>query len=81
MDRNEAYAALADALRRVAPEVSLADVDHDADLLEELELDSMDLLSLVTELHQRVGVEISESDYPRLSSVNSAVTFLEERSR
>ena len=81
MDRNEAYAALADALRRVAPEVSLADVAHDADLLEEMELDSMDLLSLVTELHQRVGVEISESDYPRLSSVNSAVTFLEERSR
>jgi acyl carrier protein len=76
MNEDEAYTALEDSLAQVAPEVDLGDVDHDADLVEELELDSMDLLALVTELHERTGVSIPESDTPRLTSVRAVVAYL-----
>lgn len=67
------------ALRRVAPEVDLDDVDHDADLLDELDLDSMDFLTLVGELHQRSGVEIPEADYAQMGSVSAVVGYLQSR--
>ncbi len=71
---------LAAALRRVAPEVDLEVVDHGADLLDELDLDSMDFLTLVEELHQRAGVEIPEEDYAHLDSVNGIVEYLRNHS-
>jgi acyl carrier protein len=45
-------------------------------MAEELELDSMDFLSLVTELHERTGVQIPESDYPQVQSVADMVAYL-----
>jgi acyl carrier protein len=76
MDRAQALRVLEASLSDVAPEVRLAEVDHDADLLEELDLDSMDFLSLVTDLAERSGLQIPESDYPRLSSVAATVDYL-----
>ena len=76
MDHDAALEAVTASLRRIAPEISLDEVDHDADLLEELELDSMDFLAFVTDLHERTGVEIPESDYPKLSSVEAVLGYL-----
>ncbi len=76
MDHDQATAALIESLRYVAPEIDLAEVDHDRPMAEELELDSMDFLSLVTELHERTGVQIPESDYPQVQSVADMVGYL-----
>lgn len=76
---DDAMELLRSALRRVAPEVDLDDVDHDADLLDELDLDSMDFLTLVGELHQRSGVEIPEADYAQMGSVSAVVGYLQSR--
>ena len=61
MDRDEALAAISASLRGIAPEADLAAVDPGADLAEELDLDSMDLLELRTAVHERTGVELPES--------------------
>lgn len=74
----EAMTALRAALRRVAPEVDLDEVDHTADLLDELDLDSMDFLTLVGELHERTGLEIPEEHYGRLDSVAGVLDYLGE---
>jgi acyl carrier protein len=76
MTHDEALEVFAAALRRVAPEVDLDTVDRDAPLLDELELDSMDFLSLVAGLHERTGLPIPESDYPRLDTVAAALAYL-----
>ena len=75
MDRDAALEAVTASLRRIAPEISLDEVDHDADLLEELELDSMDFLAFVTDLHERTGVEIPESDYPELYTLAGMAAY------
>jgi acyl carrier protein len=43
---------------------------------DEMELDSMDVLSLVTEIHSRTGVEIPESDYPLIDTVAALADYL-----
>ena len=50
-----------------------------ADFREALEIDSMDFLILVDELHERTGVEIPERDYPQLASIEGCVAYLAAR--
>jgi acyl carrier protein len=63
-------------LREVAPEADFDALPADADLREELFLDSLDFLRLVELLSERTGHRIDEEDYPHLESVNSTVAFL-----
>jgi acyl carrier protein len=70
---------LLDALHRVAPEVDPATVDPAGDLRDQLELDSMDFLNLVTAVGERLGFEIPERDYPHLASLDGFVAYLEAK--
>jgi len=63
-------------LHRIAPEVDLAEVDDDALLQDEMDLDSMDFLNLVTALHDATGIEVPERDYPSLSTVGGFVAYV-----
>jgi acyl carrier protein len=65
-----------DELTRVAPELDPATIRLDAPLRDQVDLDSMDFLHLVIALHGRLGVDIPESDYARLSSVGTIVGYL-----
>lgn len=67
-------AAIADVAPELEPE--LADLDHDVDFWTELQLDSMDHLSVMTRLAEQTGVEIAERDYPRLTTVAAVRDFL-----
>lgn len=64
------------AIHRVAPEADPSALAPDADIREELDIDSMDFLSFITALHDDLGVDIPETDYPKLFSVEGAVSYL-----
>src|SRR5574338_1658241 len=68
MNEKDLAAALAEELHRIAPDIELAEIDREADLREQFDLDSMDFLNLVTALHKRYGIPIPQCDYPRLAS-------------
>lgn len=70
---------IAAALHRVAPEADLDEVDPAADMRDELELDSMDFLNLITAVGERLGMEIPERDYPQLASLDGFVGYVEAR--
>jgi acyl carrier protein len=61
---------------QVAPDVDPAAIDPDASLAEQLDIDSMDFLNIVVEINARTGIEIPERDYPKLSTLNDAVSYL-----
>ncbi len=69
------------AIADVAPELEpeLADLDHDVDFWTELQLDSMDHLSVMTRLSEQTGIDIAERDYPHLTTVSSLRDFLAAR--
>ncbi len=79
MNNAELRAAIDRALGNVAPEIDLAVVADDADLREELDIDSIGFLDVVTELHARTGVDIPEIDYPKLRSRAHLIAYLRGR--
>jgi acyl carrier protein len=79
MNEHELHAAVVAALHRVAPEADLDSIDPDAELRDELELDSMDFLTFVEELYRRTGVDVPERDYPSLMTLAHVEAYLAAR--
>ena len=60
----------------IAPEADLATLKPDVSLRDQLDLDSMDFLNFVIALHQSLGVDIPEGDYPKLATLNGCLAYL-----
>lgn len=75
MTRTEVQQTIIAALGRVAPEVNAATLDADKPLRDQIDLDSVDYLNFVIDLHSQMGVEIPEADYGKLASLNAAVDY------
>jgi acyl carrier protein len=67
------------SLTNVAPEIDPASLQPDVPLRDQVDLDSMDFLRFVRELHTTLGVDVPEADYPRIASVNGAVDYIAGR--
>jgi len=65
-----------DVLAGIAPEADLSSVADHEDLREALDLDSMDFLNLVIGLSQGSGINIPESDYPKLFTLAGMRAYL-----
>ena len=63
----------------IAPDIAdeVAQVDPAVDFWEELDLDSMDHLNVMTELGGRIGIEIPDRDYGQLRTMSGLVAYLE----
>ena len=79
MTRNEIEAVVRASLGGIAPEVDLSRVKPTGDLRDELDIDSMDFLRFVVDVHARLGVDVPEKDYPRIRTLASCVGYLVER--
>ena len=66
-------------LGEIAPEADLARIKPAVDFRDQLDLDSMDVLNFVIAVNQELGVDVPESDYPRLVSLDGFVAYLAER--
>lgn len=75
----EIHEAVLQALVSVAPEVGAATLEPDVPLRDQVDLDSMDFLRFVMELHGRCGVEIPEADYQKLSTLADVVDYISAR--
>lgn len=76
MTPEQARAALNQALLDIVPDAAPERMPDDADLRQELELDSLDFVELVERLSSRFGARIEEDDYGRLRTMGAAVSFL-----
>ena len=72
-------AVLREELGNVAPEIDLNSLDPAADLRDALDIDSMDFLNFVTAIHRRLGINIPETDYPKLMTFEGALSYLTSR--
>ncbi|MFM9999082.1 MAG: acyl carrier protein [Betaproteobacteria bacterium] len=71
--------AVVEVLRTIAPEVEAAALDNLLALRHQVDLDSMDWLNFLIGLQQRFGVEVPESDYARLVSLDDLLNYLHDR--
>lgn len=80
LTREQARAAIFDTLGAIAPEVDPASVVPDEPLREQVDLDSFDFLNVIIRLHEKLGIDIPESDYGELTTLNGAIGYLVRRS-
>lgn len=66
-------------LERIAPDEDLSNLDDTVPFREQMELDSMDFLDIVMELRKQYRVQIPESDYEHLVTMQSTVDYLTPR--
>lgn len=64
------------ALLEVAPEIEAKTLDYEKNLRDQYPLDSIDFLHFVLNIEKRLGIKISETDYPKLSSLNGSIKYL-----
>ena len=79
MTEDDIRRAFLEEITRVAPDLDAGTIGGGDHIQDDLELDSMDVLNLVAALHKRLGVDIPESDYPRIETADKAVAYLSER--
>ena len=79
MTRAEIHDTVMQALASVAPEVGAATLEPGAPLRDQVDLDSMDFLRFVMELHRRLGVDVPEADYGKIASIDDAVDYAAAR--
>jgi acyl carrier protein len=68
-------------LGEIAPEADLERVDPRASLRDQLDIDSVDFLNFVIGVHSRLGMDIPEADYRKLSTLDGCVSYLAERQK
>lgn len=76
MNTEQARAHVVAVLGRIAPEVELDEVPGDVDFREEIDLDSMDFLSLIEGLKEATGVEVPEEDYEKIETLDGLLGYL-----
>lgn len=79
MTEEEARDAVIATLAGIAPELEAAELRHDRPLRSQVDLDSMDWLNFLLGLNKRLGIEIPESDYARLITLDDVVDYLRAR--
>jgi acyl carrier protein len=77
--REEIRAVIFDVLGAIAPEIEPAAIDRDQPLREQVDLDSFDFLNVIIRLHEILGIDIPESDYAELLTLNGATEYLARR--
>ena len=66
-------------LTNIAPELDPSTLDASLPLREQVDLDSMDFLNFVVAISKSLRVDIPESDYEKLRTLNDLVGYLSTR--
>jgi acyl carrier protein len=72
----DARATVLAAIGKIAPDVDTTTLPTDVDFREEAELDSMDVIGILTAVHEATGVEVPEADYPLITTVDDFAQYL-----
>jgi acetyltransferase len=73
MDAGQIRTAVLEIVKSIAPECDADRIKSDQPLRQQVDLDSMDWLNVVLGLHARLHVDIPESDYGRLTTLDAIV--------
>jgi len=63
-------------VKRLAPEIDPAKIIADKPLRTQIDLDSMDWLNVLATIHEKLGVDIPETDYGKVQTLDSIVAYL-----
>ena len=79
MTREEITDGVLRALSDVAPEADPATLRFEANLRDQLDIDSMDSLNFAIGIHEQLQVDIPETDWARLYTLDEVIDYVAEK--
>lgn len=76
MSNTELIETIRSVLSDVAPDLDVTTIADDADLRNDIGLDSMDFLNFVIGISKRLGVAIPESDYRNVATLETCARYI-----
>jgi len=71
--------AIIGQILEIAPDVEEEEIDPTANIQRSLEIDSFDFLKILTALKVELGVEVPETDYGRVDTLEHMADYLYRR--
>ena len=76
MTRDEIRDTVLRCLAAIAPEADLSRLLPNASIRDELDIDSVDFLNFVIALHDKLQVDIPETEYAKIATLEKCVEYL-----
>ena len=79
MDEQTLRDTIGRILGGIAPEISVSELVPNRPLRDQVDLDSMDWLNFLVALHEQLHVEIPETDYRKLRTLDDLAAYLKAK--
>ncbi len=79
MSPDEIKATVLRLLGEIAPEADLSHLQPAIGFRDQLDIDSMDFLNFVIAVHEALHVEIPETDYGQVATLDGCIRYLSAR--
>ena len=76
MNTSEINDGVVSALAEIAPEIEPGELQSSEPLRDQVDLDSMDWLNFLIEISRKFGVDIPESEYVNMRTIDNIVDYL-----
>ncbi|WP_035671120.1 acyl carrier protein [Flavobacterium sp. 83] len=63
-------------LKKIAPDTEPSELKPDENIRETLNIDSFDSLQFIVALNEKLGIEIPEEDYGKITTLSSLISYL-----
>jgi acyl carrier protein len=76
MNEDEIKKLVFQLLKQIAPDTEPSTLQADENIREVLDIDSFDSLQFLVSLNQKLGIEIPEEDYGKITTVKTLVNYI-----
>jgi acyl carrier protein len=66
-------------LKRIAPDTEPSELKPDENIRETLNIDSFDSLQFIVALNEKLGIEIPEQDYGKITTLTSLISYIRDK--
>lgn len=71
--------AILEELDRIAPDLEVETLPEESHFFDDLGIDSMDFLNLVSALQKRLDLSIPERDFPKIATIGALTRYVSEK--
>ncbi len=79
MNKDELKKIIIEEILNIAPDIDESEITLDGNIQTSLEIDSYDFLNILVALNERIGIEVPESDYTEVNSVENMIEYFNKR--
>lgn len=76
MNEQEIKKTIFQLLKQIAPDTEPSNLQPDENIRETLDIDSFDTLQFLVSLNEKLGIEIPEADYGKITTLKTLVNYI-----